>query len=246
MDKKEQLSGKDKARAEQIIHTQLFQNWIVSASSSKLLVHWDFHLPKTIADVSPLSVFCMTLAQSLRTKDRFMSALWFCGCHIDESEPGARTGGHAMLLSLIDQLLRQFQFDTRPLYNYIDLGSLQEGGLEVHIELLSWLVRQLPLQITLFIIIDGAVLFEREQFEDEALAVFASLLRLVADTGVMASIKLLFTSTPGTDIIREAFEQEDLILSVDKLPCPAMGSEERMVRELQGELGDDGSHDEWR
>lgn len=96
-DKKEQLSAKHRARAEQIIHTPLFENWIVSASSSKLLVHWDAHLPRTIADISPLSVFCITLAQSLRSKARFMSALWFCGCHIDESEPGARTGGHAMI-----------------------------------------------------------------------------------------------------------------------------------------------------
>ncbi|XP_014562039.1 hypothetical protein COCVIDRAFT_11510 [Bipolaris victoriae FI3] len=104
----------------------------------------------------------------------------------------------------------------------------------------------LPPQITLFIIVDGAVLFEREQFEDEALKVFASLLRLVVDTSVMASIKVLFTSTPGTHIARTPFEPEDLILNVDNLPRPAIGSEERMVRELQGELGDDGNCDEWR
>ncbi|EMD86518.1 hypothetical protein COCC4DRAFT_115804, partial [Bipolaris maydis ATCC 48331] len=238
MDKKGQLSGKDMARAEQIIHTRLFQNWIVSASSSKLLVHWDLSQSRRIAEVSPLSVFCMTLVQTLRTKDRFMSALWFCGCHVDESEPGARTGGHAMLLSLIDQLLRQFQFDTRSLYNDIDLVSLGEGGLEVPIKLLDSLVRQLPPHITLFIIIDGVVLFEREQFVDEALEVFASLIRLVVDASVMASVKVLFTSTPGTAIVRSAFEPENLILAADNLPRPAVWSEERMVRELEGELGD--------
>lgn len=75
---------------------------------------------------------------------------------------------------------------------------------------------------------------------------FASLLRLVVDTSVMASIKVLFTSTPGTHIVRTPFEPEDLILNVDNLPRPAIGSEERMVRELQGELGDDGNCDEWR
>lgn len=240
MDKKEQLPAKDKARAEQIIHTQLFRNWIVSASSAKLLVHWDFHRPKTIAEVSPLSVFCMTIAQSLRAKDRFVSTIWFCGRHIDESEPGVRTGGRVMLSSLIDQLLRQFQFDTRPLHNDIDLESLQEGNLEALTKLLSSLVRQLPPTMTLFFIIDGTVLFEREEFEAEALPVFLSLIRLVADTSVMASVKVLFTSTPGTDIVRGAFEQEDLILSVDSLPRLAIGSEERMVRELEGELEGDG------
>lgn len=242
MDKKELLPAKDKARAEQIIHTELFQNWIVAASSAKLLVHWDFHRPKTIAEVSPLSIFCMTMAHALRAKDRFVSTLWFCGRHIDHSEPGARTGGRVMLLSLIDQLLRQFQFDTRPLHNDIDLGSLQDGNLEALIMLLSLLVRQLPPTITLFFIVDATVLFEREEFEAEALPVFLSLIRLVADTSVMASVKVFFTSTPGTDIVRGAFEEEDLILNVDSLPRPAIASDLRMVRELEGELdeGDEG------
>lgn len=236
MDKKEQLPAKDRARAEQIIHTQLFRNWIVSASSAKLLVHWDFQRPKTVAEVSPLSIFCTAMAQSLRAKDRFVSTLWFCGRHIDESEPGARAGGRAMLSSLVDQLLRQFAFDTRPLHNDVDLESLQEGSLEALTALLCSLVRQIPPTMTLFFIVDGAVLFEREEFEAEALPVFLSLIRLVTDTSVAASVKVLFTSTPGTDIVRGAFEQEDLILSVDSLPRLGIGSEERMARELEGEL----------
>jgi len=235
-DRKEQLGTKDKSRAEQIIHTPLFRNWIVSTSSAKLLVHWDFQRPKTIAGVSPLSVFCVTMADSLRTKNRFLSALWFCGCHIDKSESGARIGGHAMLSSLIDQLLRQYGFDTRPLHDNIDLESLQEGKLETLIELLSWLVRQLPPTMTLFFLIDGIVLFERDEFEAEALPVFLSLIHLVHDSSVMASVKVLFTSTPGTDVARGAFEQDNLILSVDSLPRLAIASEERMIRELEGEV----------
>ena len=233
--KKEQLSSKDRSRAEQIVNKPLFRNWIVSASSAKLLVHWGPRVPKMVAEVSPLSVFCMTLAGSLRTKGQFISAVWFCGQHIDVTEPGAHTGGQGMLSSLIDQLLRQFQFDTRPLYNQMDLESLQEGDVAVLGELLRTLVRQLPPTMTLFVIVDGVALFERDEFEADASHAFLTLIHLVADTNVMAAVKLLFTSTPGTDIVRAAFEQDDLILTIDSSPVAAVTSEERMVREL-GEL----------
>ena len=237
MEKKEQIPASERALTERIIGTQLFQNWIVSPSSAKLLVHWDFRLPKTIAGVSPLSVFCTNLAQALRGKERFVSALFFCGLHIDAAECGGRVGGRAMLTSLIVQLLRQHPFDTRPLHHDVHLAGLQEGNLDVLTKVLVWLVRQLPQTMTLLVIIDGAVLFEREEFDTEALPVFSSLLQLAADPNVPASVKVLFTSTPGTDIIRGAFEEQDLILNVDGLPrlgWPA--SEERMNRELEGEL----------
>jgi hypothetical protein len=69
--------------------------------------------------------------------------------------------------------------------------------------------------------------------------VFSSLIQLVADRSVGASVKLLITSTPGTHIIRGPFETEDLILNVDSLPVSAVASEERMVRELEGGMNND-------
>ena len=237
-DKKEQLPASERALTERIIGTELFQNWVVSPSSAKLLVHWDFRLPKTIAGVSPLSLFCANLAQALRGKKRFVSALFFCGLHIDPAECGGLVGGRAMLTSLIVQLLRQHTFDTRPLHHDVNLASLQEGNLDALTKLLVWLVRQLPQTMTLLVMIDGTFVFEREEFESEALPIFASLIQLAGDPSVPASVKVLFTSTPGTDTIRSAFEEPDLILNVDGLPRLGWApSEERMERELEGEIG---------
>lgn len=240
-DKKKQLNAKDKARVEQIIHTHLFRNWIVSASSAKLLVHWDFQLPKKVAEVSPLSVFCMTMVESLRKKDRFLFALFFCGNHLDTSESGIRTGGHAMISSLIDQLLRQFQFDMSMLHRNVDLAGVQQGNLDSLTRLLVLLVRQLPSLITVFFIVDGVALFEREEYEAEAGRVFLTLVQLVVDPSIMASVKLLFTSTPGTDIVRSAFEEEDLILNVHNLPRLANANDDRTRRELEGQLDEEES-----
>ncbi|KAK3299643.1 uncharacterized protein B0H64DRAFT_440003 [Chaetomium fimeti] len=236
-DKKGQLLEGERTQAEQIINTQLFQRWIVSTSSAKLLVHWDLSPPETIADVSPLSVLCATMTQALRAKEGFVSALWFCGQHIDPAEAGGRVGGRAMLASLIDQLLRQHAFDTRYMYSDVDLAALQAGGLDALTQLLGWLVRQLPETATVFCIVDGVYLLERDELKHEALPVLLALIRLAEDSSVAATVKLLLTSTLGTDIVRGAFEEEDLILNVDGVPQLGWApNDERMIRELEGEM----------
>ncbi|KAF8847554.1 hypothetical protein BDZ45DRAFT_754772 [Acephala macrosclerotiorum] len=63
-----------------------------------------------------------------------------------------------------------------------------------------------------FYIIDGAVLYERDEHCDEALPVPAFLLSLTADPGVSATAKLLFASTPGPDTSgRRATSNERLV-----------------------------------
>jgi hypothetical protein len=148
MDKKEQLPARERALTEQIIATELFQNFFVSSCSAKLLVHWDAH-PKIIAGVSPLSLFCVTLTQALRGKTHFVLALFFCGLHTDPSECGGHVGARALLTSLIVQLLTQYEFDTRPLHQEVDFASLQDGGtIEALTKLLLWLLRHLPQSTT--------------------------------------------------------------------------------------------------
>ncbi|KAL1613119.1 hypothetical protein SLS60_001351 [Paraconiothyrium brasiliense] len=235
-DKKAQLPSRDRSRAEQITNTLLFRNWIVSASSAKLLIQWDTRLPKIVAEVSPLSVFCLTLVQALRTNTRFISTLWFCGQHTTMYGLGAPNVGQAMISSLLEQLLRQWRFDTELLHNEINVESLQNGEMDALTALLGFLVRQLPREVTLFFVIDGAVLYERDEALKVSSPVFFKLFELGCDARVMASMKLLITSTPGTHYVRGGFEEDDLILNVDSLPVLAVASEERMIRELEGGL----------
>ncbi|EGR49436.1 uncharacterized protein TRIREDRAFT_106627 [Trichoderma reesei QM6a] len=235
-DRKGQLPPKQRLQAEQIVNTQLFRNWVISPTSSRLLIHWDNRLPKTIAGLSPLSVFCMTITQALRAKDQFVSLVWFCGRHAEAAESRGCIGARAMLSSLVDQLLKQHPFDAQFLSsNSINIAGLQEGSLDALIQLLCYLIRLLPPTVSVFIIIDNAVLYERDGFEEELLQVFPTLIHLSQDTTMPAAIKLLFTSTPGTTTVRSAFE--DLLLNVDNLPQMTWApSEERMMRELEGGL----------
>ncbi|ETS84507.1 hypothetical protein PFICI_02532 [Pestalotiopsis fici W106-1] len=232
-DRKEEMSHKQRARAEQIVSSTLFEQWAVSTASAKLLVEWDNPRADSIAGISPLTVFCTTMAQALRARPRFISALWFCGRHFDRSDAGGCIGERAMLASLIDQILRQHVFHPWDPQTEINLDLLQGShqSIDELLKLLIWLVRRIPQTLTVFFIIDGVYLFERDEFWSDARRVFLGILRLVKD--VPATVKVLFTSAPGTTIVRGGFEQEGLILSVDELPNMAWApSDERMIREM--------------
>ncbi|KUI64416.1 hypothetical protein VM1G_11211 [Cytospora mali] len=238
IDKKAQLPARQQVQAEQVVNTSLFRDWLVSASSAKLLIQWNTNPPQTIAEVSPLSIFCMTMTKALQARERLLAIQWFCGRRIDPAEAGPYVGGHAMLASLIDQLLRQLAFETRPLQHVLDPASLKAGSPNELQKLLDWLVRQLPQTITLFCIIDGVVLYERDEHWEEGSPVLAYLLRLTTDPSVQVAVKVLFTSVPGPCDIRGPFEEKKLILDIGTLPRQAWTpSEERIARELGNSLG---------
>ncbi|KAK0661354.1 hypothetical protein DIS24_g2497 [Lasiodiplodia hormozganensis] len=236
VNKKAQLPPRQMAEAEKVMNTSLFREWMVSPLSARVLVQWDVPTPpRTVAGVSPLSAFCATMAKALQARGpRFLPLLWFCGRHVDAADPDSTyIGARYMLPSLVDQLLRQYEFDLRPLHHDVDLTALQAGSSEGLTKLLEWLVRRLSRSTTVVFIIDGVVLFEREEFQ--ALPELSSLLRLAADPSVPAAVKVLFASTPGTDVVRAAFEKDGLILDVGTLPRIADApNEERMNREMGG------------
>lgn len=233
-DRKEEISHQKRAHAEQIVSSTLFQQWIVSTESAKLLVQWDTNTPESIAGISPLTVFCTTMAQALQVRNQFISVLWFCGQHCDRSDAGDCIGGRAMAASLVDQILRQYLFYMVTLNHEINSNLLQGSqSLNELLKLLNWLIRQIPREFTVFLVIDGVYLFEREEFWSDAQKVFICILRLVNDTSVPATVKVLFTSAPGTTNVRAAFEEEGLILSIDGLPYQGDApSDERMIREM--------------
>ncbi|KAI0387115.1 hypothetical protein F5Y04DRAFT_243035 [Hypomontagnella monticulosa] len=78
--KGQELPLQDRAQAEQIVHDQLFQKWIMSPTSSKLMVYSNFsgHMMKT----SALSLFCTTLTNAFRSREGHLCLVWFCGRHL--------------------------------------------------------------------------------------------------------------------------------------------------------------------
>lgn len=231
LSKASDFPSRERPHAQQIVSNRLFQDWIASPHSTKLLVHWDGRLPRTIADLSPLSVFCISMSQMLRGHPHFIPLIWLCGLHLDPDE--SPVGGGSMLCSLIDQLLRRHENDLSSITTTgaIDFNLLQAGDDKELLRLLYFLVLQIPDAIPLVLLIDNVVLYEREEMD--AFDALAGLLGMVSER-LPAAVKLLFTSTPGTIEVRGAFEDEGLILNVDTLPSLVWApSDERVARELE-------------
>jgi hypothetical protein len=269
------LSLQDRLRTEQVVHSKLFQDWIVTPRSAKLLIQGNFS--GLLMETSALSLFCTNLANTLRLKTHYLCLVWFCGRHLSPGDSQSsddstcdtesyddhyyasnsasefhRRGTkiktiERMLRSLISQLLCDYDFGERHLLPPELAPYLIEMGSLPHlIQLFSWLVRQLPAEVTLFCFIDGVIYYEREEFEDPMLDSLGEILGLTASADVRASFKVLVTSPWPTCTVRAGFEQEclekdgsedtdDFILALESLALSQVApSAERLARELQG------------
>ncbi|KAJ8120201.1 hypothetical protein ONZ43_g3032 [Nemania bipapillata] len=266
------VPNQDRARTEQIVSNQAFQDWIVSPRPSKSMIYGGFspfHLT-----TSALSVFCKTLTKAFRSREGYLCLVWFCGFHlgdddesdIDSSDSEDDINGDLgyvydegddynlgtrqrvikrMVRSLIAQLLCDHDFGPRHLLPPdVDPDVIEQGhSLSQLRRLFSWLVRQLPEEITLVCLIDGVSFYEREEFEDPMLDALGDILEL-ATSNVAATVKVLVTSPRPSVTFRVGFEDENAIpddargtttsiLSLDSItPSHLDISEERVNRTL--------------
>ena len=72
----EEILHQDRERAQRVVTTRLFLNWINSTGSAKLLLHGDFRMAE---DLSPFSSLCAILTYTFRESGRFVSLVFFCG-----------------------------------------------------------------------------------------------------------------------------------------------------------------------
>lgn len=220
------FSEKEFAQAESLIRTSAFRQWIVSPKSTKLLAYWETRM---FVGLSPLSAVCSTMSRTLALDDHYLPLIWFGGRHVNRAENGEEVGKFAMVCSLIEQLLRQHEFDMQILpYSVSSIKSCEEL-----IMLLSWLIRQLPETRTVCCIIDGVALLERDRYWDDARPVLVELFRLINDESLFTTIKLLLTSVPGPRYVRQAFRDDGSVINMAAVSRSiTVPSDARIVREL--------------
>lgn len=137
-----------------------------------------------------------------------------------------------MIRSFIAQLLHQHDFGPLPLNEELDLNGIKKGNAKALRTLFSWLVKRLPEDITLVILLDGISHYEIDEdgFEDVMLRVVRLLLKLVRDgTDDGPNVKLLVTSPVRTDEVFDAFESnadgeeeyDDCFVDMAELPVSA-------------------------
>jgi hypothetical protein len=231
----------DSGRTELLVKTKKFTDWIGMLTSKRLLIHGDFGMKRT----SALSVLCTMLSRTLHGRPRMVTLVWFCGLHaLPRNTKSA--GGAAMLRSFTAQLLCQQWLDTQPLLRDIprfDQALVRGGDIGQLIMLFDWLVRQVPEDVTLFFLVDGVSFYERPEFLDAMSDVLASIVELSIDESIDATVKLLVTSPVATKIVRCAFEDDDLILSMQGLAECGEGMHMARLKRAMGEALSD-SEDE--
>ena len=133
------------------------------------------------------------------------------------------------------QLMCQQRFDTSNLHNFIDLGSVQTGELAGLCSLFSWLVRQLPRDMTVICIINELVLYERDGFVVEASSVLRFVVGLMQDRSIAVTLKLFATSTVTVRRMR-GFFPEDSVVDLSTVSDVDGSSLQRLQRQMVSEL----------
>ncbi|KAG8169966.1 hypothetical protein KVR01_000711 [Diaporthe batatas] len=210
------LALKDKKKADRVVQSELFRQWMGSVRPVKLLVHGDFRGSRT---ASPLTLLTATLTEAGRADPtRFVTLVFFCSCHIDPSED-ALVGGKALIQSLICQLLHQQpHMNISPTPWEFHPERVGQVDLQQLCHLFSLLVRHLPSETTLFCLIDCMVFYERDEFIAEAHFVLAEITRLVGDPAVQANTKLLITSPWRSGLAHQFFQGDREVLNMHGMP----------------------------
>lgn len=206
------VSAHDKKRADQVIQTQHFRHWMGTPGRARLLVHGMFRGGGRT--VSALSLLIATLAEALRERPTdFVCLTFFCGSHLDVDEGDGdapqSVGGPALVRALLAQLLLQRpDSDTRLAAAEADMDLVQRGDVGQLCALLGLLVRRLPAETTVFILLDGLVYYERDEYADGADLALAEIMRLAAAGDVAANVKVLAASPWPTDAARRWFRDD--------------------------------------
>jgi hypothetical protein len=232
--------GEDRGRAEQVVSTSVFRDWIVHRGSSRLLVHGDYDI-NDYPEISPLSVLCVTLVQALRTRLGFGSLIFFCGRHLGQRH-GENTGASGLLRSFIAQLLRQCPSACHDTLNpSISPSEIENGDLKHLTKLFAALVHQLPNTTTLVVTIDGVLVYERKRYREGLYEVVDMLAKLDEEEELTRSpIKILLTSPTETRTreLRETFSKQNAILSMRSRQDTGQGPSRSGVTRKIKELGD--------
>ncbi|KAI1108258.1 hypothetical protein F5Y14DRAFT_457230 [Nemania sp. NC0429] len=236
----------DSGRAEQVVSTSVFRDWVVYKGSSRLLIYGD-HGDNDYPEISPLSALCVTLVKALRTRPNFVSLVFFCGRHLGRGHD-ENTGTSGLMRSFIVQLLRQCPSaypDTLDLQ--ASLSEIENDNLEYLTNLFAGLVRQLPTSTTLVVMIDGVLVYERQEHREGLYEVIDMLTELAEDEELLHNpVKILLTSPTQTRTkkLHETFRGKNGILSMGSMHNTGQGPSRSGVTRKITELSNTSEEEE--
>jgi len=161
------FSTKAMSQSAYVMMTDHFTRWLYRPGSDILLV--DGHCAEEAGKISPISVFCATLVENIRSGDQLsmpannLVLYFFCGQHAWTD--GLLSGPCGLIRSLISQLLiywpERVSLDLRFLEEVAGLwDSIMRWDVPRLCDVFAELLWQLPRDTSLYCIIDGISEFE--------------------------------------------------------------------------------------
>ncbi|PLB49716.1 hypothetical protein P170DRAFT_510209 [Aspergillus steynii IBT 23096] len=251
-----QIPPSSRGRAEAAVSSPEFRRWIAVPYPRELLIQGD---PDADGyELSGVSLISALVCSALKGREDHVRLVWFCSLHddgsddtsscssmdsgIDSNSQSRLYGGVAMLTSFIAQLLQQHAFDFTlwpqgAAAKHFQLQSIAKGQMKTLATVFEWLVRQIPAETTLSIVIDQIGRYETDDFMDDMLAVLKLVLGLRRSEDVNCIVKVLVTSSEQTNEVCDMFQDDgDSFLDFDAL--------EEMEEIEESDLNPGGSGDE--
>lgn len=220
LESSESVDLKHRLRTRAIVRTDEFQCWLTTPESRELLIQGD-RSQEPVQQRNAVSLVAASLIETLRSRDRYISLVFFCRRHTDIDETCAYAGSAAMIRSFVAQLLEQSYRGYSFVCSDLDLEGIRAGDVAALCALLEWLVKYLPekeKRKTLVCIADGIDAYENEEEGDNLRKVIDSVVGLARSDDSDRVVKVLATSPGGTVSIDEAFEHDhSSFLSMDSL-----------------------------
>lgn len=187
------LSSWELWEIERSVKNAAFCNWMTSTKSEHFIFGWNCNQHSPVSGVlSPISMFSASLAALLNNHDQFICGVWFVSRHVELGNDGISV----MLANLIDQICQQYSFDFERLgHGGVSGARLENRGNEELFNLMYALIKQLPSDKTLVLMIDEASSFYHNKKFKDGPYIIDRLEKLEHDESLSTIVKLFSTRT---------------------------------------------------
>ena len=207
----------DQERVEGLLSSQHFQDWFSSRNSRLLLVNCEAESVR----ISPASVACAPLAKSL-AENGAITLSFFCRLYDDPRNED--TGAKQMLANLVGQLLDKYQAFDLSFLEPSQRGALEKHDAELLCDVLIILLKQLPRECFVFLLLDGISFYETPKLGGDLLAFVSAIKDLVErDEDLEAVVKVVFPSPRASPRVSRMLNRTQVFSVEDSIELTNQG-----------------------
>lgn len=197
-----------KGQARYLLQREEFNRWFSCLDPDILIVDGNLTTSRS-SRISPLSLVCANLVDSLIDIGHAVPLHFFCSENMPLEEDSS--GPETLMRGLLEQLLATLDSRGCLSLDFIDSRRWQRGleDLDLAVACQSFwkLVNQLP-PISVYCIIDGMSLYEREEWKEDLLFLIEELREMVQDDKLRPRLKILVTNPTRARYIGRVVERE--------------------------------------